>query len=1019
MNPPDPISPKPDSDGEAAQAAKLLAAALNPSPVSAPAHAWEPPAVAEVASWFPDYQVEALIGRGAMGAVYRAVQRKLERAVAIKLLPPEIAAREGAAARFEREARAMARLNHPNIVALHDFGRTAQGHLFIVMEHVEGADLSRIIQAEKAGLSVPQALEIVTQVCDALQYAHSRGFVHRDIKPGNVLVDTEGRVKIADFGLAKLLDSPDGTPATSADRLTMTGTVLGTPDYTAPEQLKGGAVDHRADIYSLGVMFYEMLTGDLPRGAWELPSRRSPAASTRLDEVVTRAMQSEPDKRYQQASDVKQAVEGARTSAPASAAAAAPEIKPALRPVAGLLFCLVGLALGGLLLTLLFTERWPWRVDRLLTEGEPRGGPVVVVMLGWLFGMAAVASRTGRFARGFSSMLAGFSGLVVLWGLGLCFASLFAHWRADRDLAVVVYGDLITDERIYEHLYLNGGVLLCFAGLFTAVAVLWFYAQRRRPWLWWGGLAVGPFVLLLAMFTLRMAELRDHPPGTRTPVAAVPLSPRAEEDANALIRDLSDAQEADAHDYAGKGFTRYWTQAEQDTRGNYLDQLNSRWLALAGSAANPDSPLIREAGARLAALAEAHRSRLLPVIPPEKCLNPNWRFGSARPAVFNGSELIPGVSVVSWEGQNEGNAWTYTVRPVKTPPRVLDNEDDGGFWPLDVPPSRPVMPVSTPCSQAEADWIMKLFPNETAADSPGLVIADVETKGDPQLAWEYWSRHTADRIPWEAGQPALSRGQERGRVILKGGKCALVFDTVARPVLCGGSHQEAAAWAVHLFMWSRMAQVGRYLAGEIPKTDLAWPEPMRSLGILLSDFCAKECVAYSPAIAKANAPWMPWQRDVGNLDLVQEMRAKKNTGEGIPFQKLPRGRALVTSILCSRERAEKIATHYGARLPLILGREDMEALARLLPNGSTAHCSINPEAPPKGLLSGWPDRGIYQTPERRNLLVPPERGDSLAVESCAGEGSLIIVPSSALLVLEWPLEEKLPPAPAGSAEKAR
>jgi hypothetical protein len=293
-------------------AEKLMAAALGSTPVSSPAFAWTPPAAEEIAPWFPDYEVQALLGRGAMGAVYRAVQRKLERPVAIKLLPPEIAAREGAAARFEREARAMARLQHPNIVALHDYGRTAEGHLFIVMEYVDGADLSRLIHAESGGLSVPHALEIVGQVCDALQYAHSRGFVHRDIKPGNVLVDTDGRVKIADFGLAKLLHTPRDTAAT------MTGQALGTPDYSAPEQLKGAPVDHRADIYSLGVMLYEMLTGDLPRGAWTPPSQRT-TAPARLDEVVTRAMQTEPDKRYQQASEVKAAVT-AREPAPAARA---------------------------------------------------------------------------------------------------------------------------------------------------------------------------------------------------------------------------------------------------------------------------------------------------------------------------------------------------------------------------------------------------------------------------------------------------------------------------------------------------------------------------------------------------------------------------------------------------------------------------------------------------------------------------------------------------------------------------
>jgi serine/threonine protein kinase len=286
-------------------AEKLMAAAMAGTPVSSPAFAWVPPTAGEIAPWFPDYEIQSLAGRGGMGAVYRAIHRKLSRPVAIKLLPAELAARDGVSVRFEREARALAQLNHPGIVALHDFGRAESGHLFIVMEYVDGTDLSRLLHAEGGALGVPQALEIVSQVCDALQYAHNHGFVHRDIKPGNVLVDREGRVKIADFGLAKFVEEKRG----SAAPLSATGLAVGTPDYTAPEQLRGGPVDHRADIYSLGVMFYEMLTGDLPRGAWTPPSQRT-AAPVRLDEVVNRAMQSEPDRRYQQASEVKAAAVG-------------------------------------------------------------------------------------------------------------------------------------------------------------------------------------------------------------------------------------------------------------------------------------------------------------------------------------------------------------------------------------------------------------------------------------------------------------------------------------------------------------------------------------------------------------------------------------------------------------------------------------------------------------------------------------------------------------------------------------
>ncbi len=302
MDSSDPSPPAvPPLDGLDAE--KLLAAALRSNPVTVPSQDWDPPAPEEVDGWFGDYQVDRLIGRGAMGAVYHAVHSKLDREVAIKLLPAILAAQPDMVARFEREARALARLSHPNIVGLHDFGRTASGHLYMVMEHVAGADLSRLIRS--GNLAVAQALEIIGQVCDALQYAHGHGFVHRDIKPGNILVDTSGRVRIADFGLTKLLGA---APAVSGR--TLTGAALGTPEYTAPEQLRGGTVDHRADIYSLGVMLYEMLTGELPRGAWEMPSVLA-SADARLDEVVTRAMQTEPDKRYQHASEVKTAVTAA------------------------------------------------------------------------------------------------------------------------------------------------------------------------------------------------------------------------------------------------------------------------------------------------------------------------------------------------------------------------------------------------------------------------------------------------------------------------------------------------------------------------------------------------------------------------------------------------------------------------------------------------------------------------------------------------------------------------------------
>lgn len=252
----------------------------------------------------PGYTVRRVLGQGGMGAVYLAHHTTLDRDVAVKLLPAELAGEEGFVRRFEREARSMARLDHPHIVKVHDFGRTSTGLPYLVMEYVDGCDLQRLIQ--QGQLSVAQALQLVTQVCDALSYAHAAGIVHRDIKPSNVLIDRAGCIKIADFGLAR----PVGAGRNGMSRaLTQSGEVMGTLEYMAPEQLMGKEADHRADIYALGVMLYELLTGDVPRGAWRPPSGVKPM-DERLDAVVQRALQPKPEDRYQQAAEVKRDVTG-------------------------------------------------------------------------------------------------------------------------------------------------------------------------------------------------------------------------------------------------------------------------------------------------------------------------------------------------------------------------------------------------------------------------------------------------------------------------------------------------------------------------------------------------------------------------------------------------------------------------------------------------------------------------------------------------------------------------------------
>ena len=274
-----------------------------------------PPSPAELAPHFPQLEILELVGRGGMGAVYKARQPVLDRLVALKILPPAKTQEPGFGERFNREARALARLSHPNVVAVHDFGQ-AGGYAYLLMEFVDGVNLR---QLERAGrLSPRDALAIVPQVCDALQYAHDEGVVHRDIKPENILVDRRGRVKIADFGLARLL-----AVEPADERLTGEGQVMGTPHYMAPEQVEHPReVDHRADIFSLGVVFYELLTGELPLGKFPPPSRKV-QIDVRLDDVVLRALEKEPARRYQQAGEVKTEVETIARTAPPPVAAPA------------------------------------------------------------------------------------------------------------------------------------------------------------------------------------------------------------------------------------------------------------------------------------------------------------------------------------------------------------------------------------------------------------------------------------------------------------------------------------------------------------------------------------------------------------------------------------------------------------------------------------------------------------------------------------------------------------------------
>ena len=280
----------------------------------------EPLSPAALAPHFPQLEILECLGRGGMGVVYKARQKALNRFVALKILAPERSTDPGFAERFTAEARTLASLNHPNIVTIHDFGESG-GFYHLVMEYVDGVNLR---QAMTAGRFTPeQALAIVPPVCEALQYAHDHGVVHRDIKPENLLLDQQGRVKVADFGIAKLLGSATagGPGTTAADTVpanappagavgpdTLGASAAGTPQYMAPEQRARGPVDHRADIYSLGVVLYELLTGETPKTSLEAPSRKI-QIDVRLDEVVLRALAVAPELRFPTATEFRTRVE--------------------------------------------------------------------------------------------------------------------------------------------------------------------------------------------------------------------------------------------------------------------------------------------------------------------------------------------------------------------------------------------------------------------------------------------------------------------------------------------------------------------------------------------------------------------------------------------------------------------------------------------------------------------------------------------------------------------------------------
>ena len=370
----DPIDPAMAEAVSAEPASELgsgeLPAGGTRSPRSSPTfNRWVPPTPEELSRLLPQYCIESLLGQGGMGAVYKGMQPALDRPVAIKLLPSEFSADEQFVSRFRREARMLAKLHHPGIVAVYDFGQTSEGHLYFVMEYVDGTDLRHVLRSlDSKGLAPEQAFELICQICEALHSAHKQGVIHRDIKPENVLLTRDGTVKLADFGLARPLNEED------AGGLTVTNMVMGTLAYMSPEQCIG-QVDQRTDIFALGIMLYEMLTGKCPRRPF-LPPSRKVVVDVRIDEVVLRALEDEPDLRYQQASDMKSAVDQIRTTTvgPAAPTPPAPTSvhrlwrRPAL--VAGALLAILLVICWGAIV--LFTHQGPTATrDRIAMQASP------------------------------------------------------------------------------------------------------------------------------------------------------------------------------------------------------------------------------------------------------------------------------------------------------------------------------------------------------------------------------------------------------------------------------------------------------------------------------------------------------------------------------------------------------------------------------------------------------------------------------------------------------------------------
>ncbi len=493
------------------------------------------PAMETVAAAFPQLEILEYIGHGGMGYVYKARQPRLDRLVALKLLPLRANAQPAFAERFNREAKVLARLSHPNIVMVHDFGQTTD-FCYLVMEFVDGVNLRQVIRGGR--LTAAQALALVPKICDALQYAHEEGVLHRDIKPENLLLDARGRIKIADFGIAKLLGESD------AITLTASGAAVGTPHYMAPEQLERPQdVDQRADIYSLGVVFYEMLTGELPLGRFAPPSQKS-TVDARIDEIVLRTLEKERERRFQNAGDVKTQVENVTShpqAAPASAQRAQGDGSPAAAaPANGKVRLSWPVKGGAWMVVLSFVGFLIW-CSVVSQDNNIQAGPAV--FLGLL--IVAAATVGNALARG---VLAEFyaSG-VAARGVTVAAFTVVAWPILIVDLAMLVVGTFLVRVLARGPLQHTGVVVILVLALLLTVGGVtgmllkkwhqnWralpgekLLASPLRPLRWMGQMIWGsvgmPVGVLAALFVSLVFGDHSHPPVPPGPSIAMPNPP--------------------------------------------------------------------------------------------------------------------------------------------------------------------------------------------------------------------------------------------------------------------------------------------------------------------------------------------------------------------------------------------------------------------------------------------------------------------------------------------------------------